>query len=359
MVKLKHLLGICLLFTIVTFTACTHTEPVTNDEAKATAAAIEKAVRNQKPDGLLNLFDIALLRENVAKQNSHLSKTDINAAITEGAIRQFAAKVVQSVRAGSYKLLRIYDTGGVRHMVFRLFGDEGINYHDFTLIKINGKVKAGDVFVFLTGENISKTFAVFLASDPSFTADGPPGAAEDFVKLIALKNKKDYSGQIELIDKLTPRLRKTKVVQLINIEAARHMNTESYKDALEEYANLYPNEPNTYMMMLDVFYLTKEYDKGLYAVNKLDSLVKGDPVLNLFRGNVYKGMGDKAKCRECYEKCFAYDPYIKNNMQQLAATYAEANEMDKAKAVIEKYKQNPRFQDEDIAILYQLYPALK
>jgi len=107
MVKLNHLPTVCLLFTIITFTACTHIEPVTEDDAKTTAAGIEKAARNQKPDALFNLFDVALLRENVAKQNSHLSKADINAAVTDNAVQQFATKVIQTAKTGSYKLLRI------------------------------------------------------------------------------------------------------------------------------------------------------------------------------------------------------------------------------------------------------------
>jgi len=220
-------------------------------------------------------------------------------------------------------------------------------------------VKTGDVYNFLTGEDISKTFAGLLGSDPSMTGDGSSGSGEAFLELIKRKNEKDYKGELEEINKLAPSVRRTKLVQVINIDASKNISNEAYTAALEEFANLFPNEPNTYLMMLDAYYLNKDFDKALFAVNKLDSLVKGDPVLNLFRGNIYKDLGDTAKSLTSFEKCFAYDPYIKNNMQQLAATYAEANEMDKAKAVIEKYKQNPRFQDEDIAILYQLYPALK
>jgi len=359
MAKRKHQLTICLLFVITFFSACMQKEPVTEAEAKAAAAVIEKAARNQKSDALFELIDLRMLRENVGKQNSKLSVMDINAAVSEDALKQFASKVVQSVKSGSYKMINTYDTAGVRHVIFRMYGDDGLNYHDFPLYKINGKVKAADVFNFITGEDISKTFAGLLGADPSMTGDGSSGAGKQFLKLIAQKNKNDYDGELETIGLLTPAVRKTKVVQMINIEASRHKGNDAYTAALEEFANLYPNEPNTYLMMLDAYYLNKEYDKALFAVDKLDTLVKGDPLLNLFRGNLYREISDTAKSLAAFEKCFAYDPYIKNNMQQLVVTYAEVKDIDKAKAVIEKYKQNPRFQEEDISVLYQLHPELK
>ncbi len=345
-------------FLIATLPACFKSEPVNNDEAKTLAAGIEKSVKNDNPDVFDNLFDRSSLRKNIAKSNPDISSGDLNDLVSPTTLNQFGGQLLAAIKGGTYKLLRMYDDSGIKHLVFRMYGDGGLNYHDFTLVKTHGEVKAADMYSFLTGEQISATFANLMTLNTVKSNDNT-AKSNFFVKIMAYKNKGEFKNEIDVFNSLDSADRHNKTLQLVYIDACKHIGNDEYKKALEDYEALYPNEPNAYLLMLDVYYLNAEYDKALMAVNKLDTLVKGDPVLNLFRGNIYKQMFKAAESKASFEKCFAYDPYIKNNMQQLAASYADDKEYDKAKAVIARYKQNPQFMEQDIEPIYTLYPVLK
>ena len=356
---LKHLPAVIMLFAVITIIpACSRPEPVADDEAKTLVASLEKSMRNENPDVLYDLFDKELLKENIKSENKDVSSAEINATITTITIKQFCDQVMAGCKNGSYKLLRMYDDNGKKHLLFRMFGDGGINYHDYSVVKINGQVKADDMYSYISGEKISKTFSDLLAANSSSNGGLASEESQKFVRLTEYKNKGEYAEEIALFKTFDTTLQNTKAMQLLYIEASKHISNDDYKNALEKFAARYPNAPNAYLLMLDAYFLNKDFDKALVAVNKLDSLVKGDPVLNLFRGNIYKELGKVEESRQSFEKCFAFDPYIKNNMQELVVAYVTANELDKAKAVIEKYKQNPRFEDADINVLYNLYPQL-
>ncbi len=347
------------LLLIIILPSCRRTEPVTDADAKELAMQLEKSVRNENPQVLYNIFDRDGLKKNIQNQGPNLSSAQVNEVVSTTVLNEFGDQIIGAAKDGSYKMIRIYDDSGRKHMLFRMFGEGGLNYHDYTLIKVNGSVKADDLYTYLSGEEISKTLANLISVTDGKDASNGSDEAQAIVKIADYKKKADYTAEINLFKTLDSKVQKNKSLQLLFIDASKHISDDDYKHALEGFAALYPNDPNTYLLMLDVYYLNKEFDKAMFAINKLDSIVKGDPLLDLYRGNIYKEMGQAAESRASYEKCFAYDPYIKNNMQQLAASYADSSQYDKAKAVITKYKQNPKFKDDDITPLYTLYPALK
>ena len=74
--------------------------------------------------------------------------------------------VASTQKAGGYELVRRYEKDGRQHLLFRLFGDDGdINYHDFQLIRGDQGVRADDVFIYASGEQISKSVTVSLLGE--------------------------------------------------------------------------------------------------------------------------------------------------------------------------------------------------
>jgi len=49
------------------------------------------------------------------------------------------------------------------------------------------------------------------------------------------------------------------------------------------------------------FFLREKYSKALNAIDSLDHIVGGDPLLNYYRGNIYSAMGQIDKSVVCFE----------------------------------------------------------
>jgi len=174
-----------------------------------------------------------------------------------------------------------------------------------------------------------------------------------------LRTQGNYQGIKDLFEKLSPSFQQDKNFQIVYIQACQHISMEAYKAALEHYASLFPDAPNIYLLMLDLYVLDKEFDKCLHAVDKMDSLVQGDPFLNFMRGNVLEKMGKTAESRDCFRKTFDYDPSIWQNMQQLVRCSVRDKDLDSARSVMARYKSTDRAKQDYIDQLIQAYPELK
>jgi tetratricopeptide (TPR) repeat protein len=186
-----------------------------------------------------------------------------------------------------------------------------------------------------------------------------PDDAESLVQLTRLYEKGDYAGAKAYYDKLTPKTRQDKATQVLYLAICSKLDRSEYQETLERYVRLYPNESNGYLMMLDLYRLKKEGNKGLMAVNRLDSLIGTDPFLNFYRGVFYEQAGEKALSLACYEKAYQSDPDIVINTKALLMAYGEANENDKAKIVIAEYRKSRSFKQQILDNIYKKYPALK
>ena len=243
--------------------------------------------------------------------------------------------------------------------MFRQFGKAGLNYHDYTLIKVRDSIKASDIFVFTVGENISTTIATLSANVAGVDIARLFETDRNLQKFTELKNQKNYAAAKQAYDQLDRHVQESKGIQVIYVEICRHLGDSLYHQALEHFAVAFPDAPNAYLMMIDLYYAEKDYDKGLAAVNKLDSLVGKDAFLDLYRGNFYKKMGKMDEALNCYQRLYLSDPTLAINTRALIITYAQANRYDDAKKVIGEYKQTSGFQETDLDKIYSAFPALK
>lgn len=272
-------------------------------------------------------------------------------------LQRYGEQVMAGIKGGNYRLLREYDDHGVKHLVFRLFGLGGLNYHDFILIRLGDTVRASDLYPFTSEEWLSTSMAKLTdMMSKSFAAGENINVLQ---KLEEQASKKDYAGIKESYEKLDSDYKNDRMIQYLYVRACHHIDTKLYEEVLERYARNFPDAGSGYLLMLDLYYLQKEPTKGLAAIDKLDKLVGGDPFLDFFRGSFYSLAGDSATSLSCYEKVFKYDPGISANSLRLVRRYAAGNKVDQAKAVIAGYKQTIAYHDGDLDDLYSTYPALK
>jgi tetratricopeptide (TPR) repeat protein len=162
-----------------------------------------------------------------------------------------------------------------------------------------------------------------------------------------------------MFERLPQDLQGSKAMLIAYMEACKRISSKDYKAALENFSRAYPNSPNAYLLLIDISALEKDYDKTLFAINKIDEIVEGDPILDYYRGNVYFLLQKNKESITCFEKVYAYDPELGMNMQALIAIYVKEEQVDKAKKIVETYKTSKGFDPVVLDLLNGKYPALK
>ncbi|HEY4335152.1 MAG TPA: hypothetical protein VGM89_04625, partial [Puia sp.] len=268
-----------LCFCIALFlNACQPPEPpVSKDEAMALAHRIERSIGKHDTTLLNRIFDEKALTQRVIDANSSLllSRTLITSAVRGVEKGGLGSRVVHAMGGqGSYQLIREYEKDGRQHILFRLYGGEGVNYHDYELVKRDEGIKAADLYVYTSGENISMTLANALMR---LNREGTKKELKTTDNIRDLMDRDEYEKAGEEYERLPPNFKKEKAYQLIHVRILSHLSTEKYIAALNEYRALFPHDPNMYLLMIDAYTLQKNYLKALESVNKLDSMIGKDP----------------------------------------------------------------------------------
>ena len=358
--KNSILLTALILFCIGSLTAQT----VSKEEALQFGHRLETATNNRDPYMLNHIFDLDKMGEIITTKSKIMSdNAEFAAGVRSGfagKMQGYGDKILATIENGNYRLLRAYEKDGEQHLLFRMYGKGGLNYHDFTLTKSKDSIRASDVYVYTTDELLTTTTSKLLdlmmvdMSSPEIPED-----AKSLAQLTKLRNQGDYAGAKALYDKLTPKFKQDKAILVIYLMICSKLDWTAYQENLERYVSLYPNVSSGYMMMLDLYYLKKDSKKGVTAINRLDSLVGTDPFLNFYRGDFYYLAGEKVSALACYEKVYQSDPEIVANTQALLMAYGEAKQNDKGKTLIAEYKKSRIFKQETLDNIYKLYPALK
>jgi tetratricopeptide (TPR) repeat protein len=338
------------------------TQPITDAQALDAGHALEKVTNNGDSYALNYFFCADSLLERIRQKSKFLQnpaafdgfKSSYVPGLHSG---NFGKQIQINTHNGSYRLIREFDQGGRKHLLFRIFGDGGLNYHDFILTRVGDSIKAADLYSYITDGWTSSSMA--MIADLMGQSSDPLSYASVLKKMGEQARSADYTGVISTYETLGPELKHNKSIQAIYISACHHIDLVVYQKALEDYAATFPDAASSYLMMLDLYYMQKQYDKALFAVNKLDTIVGGDPLLDLFRGNIYVLMNKPAEALVHYEKAYRYDPTLKINVLKLAGQYAAVGQKDKAQKVINAYVQTPGYHTGDLNTLYDQYPDLK
>lgn len=350
-------------FTCILFSSCLTVAPkVTKEEAIAAAKRLESVVESRNMEGFSSFFDKDAFCKILATKCRAVKDRKAMKGFKSGfSMMPLAKATIEFAQTGSYHFLRHYEKDGRHRVLFRIYGENGFAYQDFQLIKVNNTVKAEDMYSYSSGEDITTTVAevmdVLLPED--FDTKDTGGRFRDtIVRIKKMKDKRDYEGIKESYERLPAEYQQIKGVLMVYIEACQNLDNSYYKAAMEKFAQLYPDAPNSYLLLLDAYILDQEYDKALVAIDKLDKFTGGDPFLNFYRGNLYKLKGEIAESKTYHEKAFAYDPGMLANMEALIMVYVEDKETDKAKKIIASYKASKSFKQKQLDYLELVYPHL-
>lgn len=348
------LLFVC--FTCVLFTSCKPViGTVTDEEAAAAGVWLETTIKSGNAKEVALFFDMPSVYKIFEKKcrNAKAMKEELSNPLF---LESYTQQMIDNEKKGSCLLLRCYKKNGRQRLLFRLIGDGDINYHDFQLTKVNNVVKAEDWLNYMTGEDMTSTFATASEALKRASANGHYGDTINLIgKLIADGH---YYSLKEIYDRLPPSLQQARGIMLLNLQACRNISKEASFVALNKAVEWYPDSPVAYLCMIEIAAQNKEFDKALFALNKIDEITGGDPYLDYYRAGVYWLMKKPAEAKALLVKMNAHDPGFVINTRALLRAYTIDNEIDNAKKVIAAYKTSKNFSKKDMDTFVEEFPQL-
>ena len=335
--------------------------PVTTAEAEKLSTRLEQSMNNGDPEILNHLIYFPEFIARTESKSPFIDNLDTLTKIANDfGLFNIGNSTLEITKNGSFRLVRGFVQHEEMHLLFRAFGDGGINYQEITLIKVKDSLRAADIFSYQLGESYARIFS-YMIPDTGMTDAHSSLTSRDKYGIIfnnALSHK-NYSAARSAFEKFDEKTQTDKHLSLQYMLACDHLGEKLFRKSADRYISLFPEEPTPYLLMMKEYANTKNYGDYGRAIDKLDTLLHIDPFLNYFRGNVIMKLGDLRGASHFYQEAFDYDPGIWQNTEKLVACKVVNNELVQANEAINLYIQTPGYRKELVEALYADYPALK
>jgi len=238
----------------------------------------------------------------------------------------------------SYNFINGYqDTDGNPHVIFRLFANGALNYHDYQLREIKkGYFIVDDIYPYMTGENLSltlkKPYIIDLTKSLNEETENTDVIKGMLIinEIKALMAKGEYQTALTIYNTIPLEVKNEKLFRIVGIQLTAQISSEEYNKAVDTLRLLYPNDPSKYLIEVDYFFAQEDYDRTLEAIDSLDKKVGYDELLNLHRGNTHFLNGNMASSVNCFEKLIEDFPYLPSAHDGLLHVLINDNQYEKA-----------------------------
>lgn len=287
--------------------------------------AIDSTLYSGDKKYINDLFDIEEFVTIFLKKTDDKEITKMNKQFVNGFKSGFdygGILITQIGDSGSYDFIKSYvDENQKYHLVYRLFSDEGMNYHDYELrTEASGKVMIQDIYLYLSGENLSTSIgnvyeAAMASQKKNFFGMKSNTFVRDMAKIerskklrLEGKSKEAY----KIYQTVSKESKKNKMVKLAGINIAYGLEDESIlKKMIADYEQAFPNDPSLYLISLDGAYLREDYDEVARLIENLDKSIGGDDFLDLYRANLAYTKGNREEALKYIDQLLEnYPTYV-------------------------------------------------
>lgn len=273
-------------------------EPVSEEECRKFAARLEQAVREndrEELEELLRLDGDAILTISIPLADDRQPQY---------ALEWLADQVVQAVKdGGRYKLLRIRNVNGHPKALFRLTRTDGqFAYHEFRLHpSFDGTTSLRELYLFAFGEDFGLHEMNMEFSIVPFPEEAP--------KVRAMLRAKNPSEAASAYKSLPANLRDNRAVAILHLQKVAGDEAE-FVNSFENFRRLFRKDPALDFWSIAYWRLKKDYDAALKAVDKLDSILGGDPYLHVQRSGILVEAGRVQEAKAAAEKAVSEEPSL-------------------------------------------------
>ncbi|MBN1599439.1 MAG: hypothetical protein JW894_14185 [Bacteroidales bacterium] len=282
----------------------------------------------------------------------------------EGFIKHFDIGTVlvdEIYSNGTYSFHKAYYTDGKAKMLFRLMTNEGINYHEFEVQIIDEKMKIVDAYIFLAAEYLSEMVnRLYIANMPvKYCSESDLIKQAEYKELESIKvffgENKSAKAYREW-KKLDPEYKSLKEYQVLGIQLAAHTNEEKFLEHYVEFRNNLNDTKGKYLLPVEGLMAYGYYKESLECIDSLDKCLGKDPMLNLWRANIFYNLNDYEKAAGYYNIIIETYPEYEFTYFTLLGIYIEEKKYDKATSLLEKMTFTFNRYKEDFQEILVEYP---
>ena len=335
--------------------------PVTTAEAEKLSVKLEESVNSGDPEILNHLIYFPEFIKRTRSRSPLIDNVDTLTKIANAfGLFNIGNNTLEITKNGSFKLVRGFLMNEEMHLLFRAFGDGGLNYQDITIIKVKDSLRAADIFSYELGESYAALFSYQFEETETPDAHASLTTREKYGTIFenALAHK-NYSAARSAFEKFDEHTQNDKHLSFQYMLACQRLGDKLFRKSVDHFTSLFPEEPAPYLLMMNAYADTKNYGDYSKAIDKLDTMLHFDPFLNYFRGNVVMKLNDLRTALHFYQEVFEYDPGIWQNTEKFVECKVINNELVQANEAINLYTRIPGYRKEMIEALYANYPALK
>ena len=129
-----------------------------------------------------------------------------------------------------------------------------------------------------------------------------------------LRNKNYLKEAFEKLNDLSGTFKQKKKYPILQLEILSVTSKKEHTILLNNLLNSTKNNPGIYLLSIELFFINRKYNEFISSINKLDEIVNGDPLLNLYRANAYYKMED-------YSNALKYFKLVESDFGELSYGY--------------------------------------
>lgn len=346
----NYLPGLFILFLFLN--ACKPTpQKLSESEVKDFARQLEESIKRGNGDFLDEALDEDAFLE-------HMKLPDTREA--RGLRKEIKGKLdIGKKIAGAisdqdqYAYVKHYQKDGTYHLIFRLYNtkESSLNYHDYELLKSEGKCRVADIYIYLSGETLAETMRTLLAG--FFNAKGKE--EDDYMRQMnslqeikRLMQRGQHADAKKRFEQLPESIRRTKPVMLYDVMISSGLAEDQYTEAIRKYRERFPSDPNINLLMIDGYYLQKDYVKMLGAINALDSQINKDPFLDFYRYLSYNLLNETPTGKGYLQRLMKRMPDFQRGCQELIVTEMQDKNQAQVDSLVKLYRANKKFNQAEL-----------
>lgn len=326
---------------------------------------IEASIENNNPSYLNGLISSDSLVENLIPAPSSSEEQIFFQSFKEGFSNSFDLGVSiynEMGQDGSYTFLHAYKKEGNYHLLFRMIGIGGINYHDYTLGRNKEDFWIQDIYNFFTGESMNEimirtyTIGRTMVNEPNADEAILLSNWTHYNKIFSYVINGKYKKALKKWSEIPDEIKNNKNQLSLSLNIAKHLDSESFNSIYKRYTQHYPESGAKYMIAIDALDMQGNLELSLACADRLDAYLFHDPIIDLIRANIYYSLGDLAKTQLLLESVTSMLPEYESSYISLLSLYLETKKYNEATVLLDQIRYNFGSYKEDLHPLLVEYP---
>lgn len=326
---------------------------------------IEESIENDNPSYVNNLFNL----DNFLKNAIPESENPLEQAFYEGFTGEFhrsfdlGISIINEIGYdGEYTFLHAYSSNDTYYLIFRMWSQQTVNYHEYKLEISENEFSVADIYNYYSGSYMSEILARVYEGGSLYISGTSNQQKQELQYIIKLNQLSEFvsAGKFKKAMKkwykIPSNLRNEKPYLAEGLKIAKYLDEETFQEVYTQYSVNFPEEGGKYLIALEALSYQERSKEALECLEKLDAFLQIDPVLNLIRANLHYELHNKGLAIENLKELIKSNPEYEIGYISLLGIYLEEKKYVDATQILDQILYTFNSYKEDLQPILGEYP---